>query len=95
MADVADRIYVGGREGFGYIAHSGSDNIYMPIDTVHRDIQKVVVNRKEVYYITETGLFNLNLDNLAQIDKLETNNLELLDLKNFIRYRFKSFLHPV
>lgn len=80
LAVTEEKIYVGGREGFGYINASGVENQYISIDSVRRDIQKIEFSKNRGYFITETSLFSFDQSNPETTTQIETNGLELLDL---------------
>ncbi len=75
------KIFIGGREGFGYISSRGGESDkYFALDTVSRDVLKVLLRKDEGYYITENELFKFSTSQPHGIARLETNGLELLDL---------------
>ena len=80
LAGVGDSMYVGGREGFGLLTRGISARSYIPIDTSHRDIQRIAIYKDQGYFITEKELFYFNLADPETVSKINTDALELLDL---------------
>ena len=91
LAEYDGKIYVGGREGFGYVSKSllGQD-FYVPIDTINRDIEKIVFNNNQGYYLNEDKLLRFNIDDPTIVSELETNGLELLDIQNIEDHLYVS-----
>lgn len=81
LADSDDRIYVGGREGFGMISKSDLDeSSYTNVDSVHRNINNCLVTDSRVYYSDDHRLYSFYHSNPAIIDTVLTANEQILDL---------------
>lgn len=81
LAEANDKIFVGGREGFGMIPKSGLEEAsYTIIDSVHRDISKCLVTDSRVYYSDDHRLYSFYLSNPGIIDTIYTTSEEILDL---------------
>ena len=81
LAETNDKIYVGGRQGFGMITKSGlGEAAYSAIDSLHRDINNCLVTDSRVYYSDDHRLYSFYLSNPAIIDTVYTAEEEILDL---------------
>lgn len=81
LAEAGGNLYVGGREGLGMIAISGTRvNEFVSIDTLHRDIIKCAILNNNVYYFNNQHLFSFKIGNPSKIDTIKTGREELLDL---------------
>lgn len=81
LAESKDKLYVGGREGFGEISRSGmGELIFKSIDSLHRNITEVVVIDGSVYYMDDHHLYRFHEISPDNIQTVYTAEDELLDL---------------
>jgi hypothetical protein len=81
LADYGAKTFVGGREGFGYIENVGPEKEnYIAIDTISRDVTKIIINQKRGYYLSEDKLFSFLADTPVVITELQTGKIGLIDL---------------
>ena len=81
LADANDKVYVGGREGFGMISKShNEESSYLNIDSLHRGINECLVTDTRVYYADDRHLYSFYRSNPAIIDTVITASEDILDL---------------
>jgi len=87
LAESKDKLYVGGREGFGEISRSGmGELIFKSIDSLHRNITEVVVIDGSVYYMDDHHLYRFHEVSPDNIQTVYTAEDELLDLEKIDGY---------
>lgn len=86
LDEALDKIYVGGREGFGYILKGADVDKYHALDTTSRDVLDIIIRGDDGFYITEKKLFTFSLLDPRTINEIKTNDLEFLDITK-VNYR--------